>query len=113
MAENLVLETNDRGDITVVSVKGEVDLYTAPSLKERVADLVSSGRNRLAVDLGGVEFMDSTGLGTLVGGLKRMKERGGALSLVCANRPVLRILTITGLDAVFSIHDSVEQATAG
>ena len=112
MAENLVLETNDRGDLTVVSVTGEVDLYTAPSLKERVADLVSSGRNRLAVDLGGVEFMDSTGLGVLIGGLKRCKEAGGTLALVAPREPVIKVLAITGLDKVFPIHETVDQAAS-
>ncbi|MGH2692600.1 MAG: STAS domain-containing protein [Actinomycetota bacterium] len=112
MAENLVLETDDRGDMTVVSVKGEVDLYTAPSLKDRVADLVSAGRNRLAVDLGGVEFMDSTGLGVLIGGLKRCKEAGGSLALIAPREPVIKVLAITGLDKVFSIHESVDQAAS-
>lgn len=112
MAENLVLETHDRGDTTVVSVKGEVDLYTAPSLKERVADLVSAGRNRLAVDLAGVEFMDSTGLGVLIGGLKRCKEAGGSLALVAPREPVIKVLAITGLDKVFSIHERVDQAAS-
>lgn len=113
MAENLILETSDRGDLTVVSVKGEVDLYTAPSLKESVADLVSSGRSRIAVDLGEVDFMDSTGLGVLIGALKRCREAEGALALVAPRDPVLKVLGITGLDRVFPIHDSVERATSG
>jgi anti-sigma B factor antagonist len=112
MAENLALETNERGDVTVVSIKGEVDLYTAPSLKERIADLVSAGRSRLAVDLAGVEFMDSTGLGVLIGGLKRCKEAGGSLALVAPREPVIKVLSITGLDKVFPIHETLEQATA-
>ena len=112
MAENLVLEASDHGDLTIVAVKGEVDLYTAPALKERVADLVSSGRHRIAVDLAGVEFMDSTGLGVLIGGLKRCKEAGGSLALIGPREPVLKVLAITGLDKVFAIHESVEQASA-
>lgn len=112
MAENLILETHERGDITVVAVKGEVDLYSAPSLKERVADLVSSGRVRLAIDLAGVEFMDSTGLGVLIGGLKRCKEAGGWLALVAPREPVVKVLSITGLDKVFPIHEDIEQAAA-
>jgi anti-sigma B factor antagonist len=112
MAENLVLETQERGDVTVVSVKGEVDLYTAPSLKERVADLVSSGQSRLAVDLSGVEFMDSTGLGVLIGALKRSKEVGGSLALIAPREQVIKVLSITGLDKVFTIHDNVDQVTS-
>ena len=112
MAENLILDTSDRGDLTVVSVKGEVDLYTAPSLKESVADLVTSGRSKIAVDLGEVEFMDSTGLGVLIGALKRCKEAGGSLTLIAPREPVLKVLAITGLDKVFSVHTDVEQATS-
>ena len=112
MVENLVLETHDHGDVTVVSVKGEVDLYTAPSLKERIADLVGAGRVRIAVDLTGVEFMDSTGLGVLIGGLKRSKEAGGSLALVGPREPVVKVLSITGLDKVFPIHETVEQAAS-
>lgn len=112
MAENLVLETGDRGDLTVVTVKGEVDLYTAPSLKERIADLVSSGRTRIAVNLAGVEFMDSSGLGVLIGGLKRCKEAGGSLALVAPREPVMKVLAITGLDKVLPSHETVEQAAS-
>jgi anti-sigma B factor antagonist len=111
MAENLVIDTSDRGDLTILSVNGEVDLYSAPALKERVADLVSSGRIRIAVDLAGVEFMDSTGLGVLIGGLKRCKEAGGTLALVGPREPVVKVLAITGLDKVFPIHENVEQAS--
>lgn len=110
MAENLVLETHRHDDLTVIAVKGEVDLYTAPSLKDRIADLVSGGKSRLAVELSGVEFMDSTGLGVLIGGLKRCKEAGGSLALIAPREPVVKVLAITGLDKVFRIHESVEQA---
>lgn len=112
MAENLILDTQERGDVTVVSIKGEVDLYTAPTLKEQIADLVASGKTSLAVDLAGVEFMDSTGLGVLIGGLKRCKEAGGSLDLVAPREPVVKVLSITGLDKVFSIHETVEQAAS-
>jgi anti-sigma B factor antagonist len=112
MTENLFLETRRTGDWTVVEAKGEVDLYTAPRLKERVAELASSGHPRLAVNLAGVEFMDSTGIGVLISGLKRCREAGGDLALVAPREPVRKVLSITGLDRVFPIHDSVEQATS-
>ena len=110
MADNLVLESEDRGDWTVLSIKGEVDLYTAPRLKERLADLTGSGRNRLAIDLEQVEFMDSTGLGVLIGALKRCKEAGGTLALVAPREPVVKVLAITGLDKVFTIGASLDDA---
>jgi anti-sigma B factor antagonist len=112
MAEDLLLHTTETGDWTVIEVKGEVDLYSAPRLKELIGDLVAGGRNRIAVELEGVEFMDSTGLGVLIGGLKRCREAGGTLSLVAPTEPVRKVLSITGLDKVFPIHDTTSEATA-
>ena len=85
-------------------------MFTAPKLREKLVQTVEEGCYRIVVDLQGVSFMDSTGLGTLVGGLKRVKEHEGTLALVCTSRPVLRVLSITGLNNVFPVYDSVEQA---
>ncbi|HVL32207.1 MAG TPA: STAS domain-containing protein [Actinomycetota bacterium] len=98
------------GPWAVVEVQGEVDMFTAPKLREKLVQTVEEGCYRIVVDLQGVSFMDSTGLGTLVGGLKRVKEHEGTLALVCTSRPVLRVLSITGLNNVFPVYDSVEQA---
>jgi anti-sigma B factor antagonist len=111
MTENLILETREAGDWTVVEAKGEVDLYTAPRLKEQLVQLVGGGRSRIAVDLEQVEFLDSTGLGVLIGGLKRAREAGGELALAGPREPVRKVLSITGLDRVFPIHESVDHAT--
>jgi anti-sigma B factor antagonist len=110
---DLLFESRTEGDWTVLEVKGEVDIYTAPKLRERMIELIEAGSTRIVVDLEGVEFMDSTGLGSLVSGLKRVREADGQMSLVCTRDPVLKILTITGLDKVFPIRASVEEATAG
>ncbi|MGZ6266911.1 MAG: STAS domain-containing protein, partial [Candidatus Limnocylindrales bacterium] len=87
--------------------------YTAPKLREQLIDLVSSGHYNLVVDMEGVEFLDSTGLGVLVGGLKRVRAHGGALRLVCTQERILKVFRITGLTKVFPIHSSVEAAIAG
>jgi anti-sigma B factor antagonist len=113
MTENLLLETRQAGDWTVVEAKGEVDLYTAPRLKEELAGLAGGGRARVTVDLGGVEFLDSTGLGVLISGLKRCRQAGGDLRLAAPREPVRKVLSITGLDRVFPIHDTVDDATSG
>ncbi|MHB8510654.1 MAG: STAS domain-containing protein [Actinomycetota bacterium] len=110
---DLEVRSDTRGDWCVLTVSGEIDVFTAPKLHEKIVQSIDSGHEKLVIDLDGVGFMDSTGLGTLVGGLKRIKERDGTLSLVCTNRPVLRILTITGLDSVFAIFDKVDDAVAG
>ena len=96
----------------VVDVKGEIDVYTAPKLREKLIELVSEGTYQVVVNLEDVDFLDSTGLGVLVGALKRVKAHDGSLSLVCTQDKILKIFKITGLTKVFPIHDSVEQATA-
>lgn len=109
---DLSLSTRTEGDRTVVVVGGEIDVYTAPKLREQLIDLVSSGQYHLVVDMEGVEFLDSTGLGVLVGGLKRVRSHDGELVLVCTKSRILKVFEITGLTKVFSIHDSVDAAVA-
>jgi anti-sigma B factor antagonist len=97
---------------TVVEVSGEIDVYTAPKLREALQGLVDGGSYRLIIDMDGVEFLDSTGLGVLVGGMKRVRAHDGSIDIVCNQGRILRIFKITGLSNVFSIHDSVEAALA-
>jgi anti-sigma B factor antagonist len=97
---------------TVVEVSGEIDVYTAPRLRETLISLVEAGNYHLIVDMEGVEFLDSTGLGVLVGGLKRVRAHDGVIDLVCTQGRILRIFRITGLSKVFAIFDSVGDALA-
>ena len=87
-------------------------MYTAPRFRERLIELVSDGKHRIVVDLEGVDFLDSTGLGVLVGGLKRVRAHEGSLRLVCTQERILKIFRITGLTKVFPIHASVDEALA-
>jgi anti-sigma B factor antagonist len=107
---DLTLGTRDEGDRTVVEVGGEIDVYTAPKLREQLVDLVNAGRYHLVVDMEKVEFLDSTGLGVLVGGLKRVRAHDGSLRLVCTQERILKIFRITGLTKVFPIHETVAEA---
>jgi anti-sigma B factor antagonist len=107
---DLSLETRQENDRTVIEVGGEIDVYTAPKLRERIIELVDEGQYHLVVDLEKVEFLDSTGLGVLVGGLKRVRGHDGSLQLVCTQERLLKIFRITGLAKVFPIYDSVESA---
>jgi anti-sigma B factor antagonist len=109
---DLSLSTRTVSDHTVLQVGGEVDVYTAPRLRERLVELVDGGARKVVVDLGRVEFLDSTGLGVLVGAHKRLRAAGGSLALVCAREPLLKIFRITALDQVFPLYDSVDTATA-
>lgn len=107
----LSLATRSVSEHTVLEIGGEIDVYTAPRLRERLTQVVAAGHRRIIVDLGRVEFLDSTGLGVLVGVHRRLKGHG-TLSLVCPHERLLKIFRITGLDTVFDIHSSVEGATA-
>jgi anti-sigma B factor antagonist len=110
----LGLQVDDsRPPYTVLSVKGEVDVYSAPRLREKLVELVSEGHRQIVADLEGVDFLDSTGLGVLVGGLKRLRSHDGDLTLVCTQPRILKVFEITGLTSVFKIGPSVEAATAG
>lgn len=95
-----------------VALRGEVDIYTAPRLKERLLELLDGGATGVVVDLSAVTFIDSTALGVLIGGVRRLHDVGGSMALVVTTRPVERVLTITGLDRVFAIHDTREAALA-
>jgi anti-sigma B factor antagonist len=98
------------GDCAVVRVTGELEVYTAPALRERIRELAASGAVHLIADLGQVDFLDSTGLGALVGGLKRLHEEGGSLALVITTPRILSIFQITGLTKAFTIWPSVMDA---
>jgi anti-sigma B factor antagonist len=98
--------------IEVIDVQGEIDMYTAPRLRELLIDLVSKGHYQLVVNLEKVGFLDSTGLGVLVGGLRRVRAHDGSLDLVCTQQRILKILKITGLTEVFGIYETVDQAIA-
>jgi anti-sigma B factor antagonist len=99
-------------DLGVVVLTGEVDIFTAPQFKESLVGLLDSGVRRLVVDLGAVTFIDSTALGVLIGGVRRVHGAGGSMTIVVTTRPVERVLSVTGLDRVFSMHGSREEAIA-
>jgi len=102
-----------RGDgVGVVRLSGEVDMYTAPQLKQCLLGLVDDGAAKVVIDLSSVTFIDSTALGVLIGGVRRLHATGGAMALVVTTRPVERVLSITGLDRVFTIQATLEDAVA-
>jgi anti-sigma B factor antagonist len=110
---DLTLETQVVEGATIVAVGGEIDVYTAPRLRDKITELVGDGIYDLIIDMEGVEFLDSTGLGVLVGGLKKVRAHDGSLQLICTQERLLKIFRITGLAKVFTIHDSAAAAVAG
>jgi anti-sigma B factor antagonist len=107
---DLSLSTRAVGERSILDVAGEVDVYSAPTLRDRIADLLEASEPSLIVNLSDVTFLDSTGIGTLVAGLNRAVQLGGTLTLVCSHDRILKLFRITGLDAVFTIHPTVEDA---
>lgn len=94
----------------MLAASGEIDLYTAPNLQTRLTEAVRDTSPHVVIDLSNVEFCDSTGMNVLLAALKRARERGGSLSLAGPQSPVRRILEITGLDTVFEVYGTVEEA---
>jgi len=99
----------------VISVTGEVDLYTAPELKRELVTAIDEGARRVIVDLSEATFIDSTTLGVLLSGVKRLRPVGGELAVVCTDRNIRKIFEITLLDRVFAIYEDRSEAlgTAG
>ena len=96
--------------VPVVAAFGEIDVATAPPLREKLQAHITEGSSTVVVDLLGVTFLDSTALGVLVGALKRCREAGGELPLVITEPRLLKVFEITGLTGVFPIHTSVADA---
>jgi anti-sigma B factor antagonist len=94
----------------VISLAGEVDLYTAPEFKQQLLDVIAKGGKNVVVDFTDTTFIDSTTLGVLVGGVKRLRSNNGQLSLVCSDRNITKIFEITGLDRVFTIYPTRAEA---
>lgn len=107
---DLNIQTSKQGEFSIISVEGEVDVFTAPKLREQLIGLVDRGEYKIVVDLEQVEFLDSTGLGVLVAGLKRVKTQSGLLAIACTKEKILKIFRVTGLTKVFPIYDSVDEA---
>jgi anti-sigma B factor antagonist len=96
--------------IAIIDIEGEVDIHTSSQLRELLLSLIRKGYYQLVVDLDKIAFLDSTGLGVLVGSLKRVREHDGSISLACTQERILKIFRITGLMSVFGIYSSVDEA---
>jgi anti-sigma B factor antagonist len=107
---DLELETTERDGVSVLTLRGEIDVYTAPRMRQAIVDLVDAGSLNIVVDMEKVDFLDSTGLGVLVEGLKRVRTRGGNLAIVVTQDKIVKIFDITGLNKAFPIHGTLEDA---
>jgi anti-sigma B factor antagonist len=109
---NFTITTEQEGPIAVISLTGEVDLYTAPEFKAELVKVIEGRAEHVVVDLSDTSFIDSTTLGVLISGVKRLGPRNGRLVLVITDRNIRKIFDITGLDRVFPIFEERERALA-
>ena len=114
MAIEFEIEDRRVGDDThIVAVAGEIDLFTAPEFKQRMSTPIDDGIGRLIVDLSATTFIDSSSLGVLIGAHRRLKQRDGKLVVVCDNDTIVKTFKITGLDGVFTLVRSLDDALDG
>jgi anti-sigma B factor antagonist len=110
--EFAIIEQGSEAGHYVIAARGEIDLFTAPELKQVITDVIESGERRVAIDLSEVSFLDSTALGVLIGAVKRLRSRGGALAVINTDSSIAKTFEITGLDQIFTIVASRAEALA-
>jgi len=110
--EFAITEQGSEAGHFVIAARGEIDLFTAPELKQVVTDAIASGERRVVIDLTDVSFPDSTALGVLIGAVKRLRSRGGALAIVNTEPSITKTFEITGLDQIFTILPDRDEALA-
>ena len=108
---SLSIDISEGNGCVVLSIHGDVDIDTAPQLREQLLVVARQSPRRVIVDLEAVGFLDSSGIGLLVGAMERLRSAGSDLALVCTNRNIVRTLEMTGLANVFRIFESVEAAS--
>lgn len=109
-AQPLRIETYEIAGHPCLKPIGEVDIASVGTLQEAMASLLEAGHSRLVMDLQGLTYLDSTGLGSIAAARRRAREAGGDMLLICANSRILRLLSITGMDLVFRIVRNAEEA---
>jgi anti-sigma B factor antagonist len=106
----LHIQVDDTGDYTICRPVGELDAYTVSKFREALGRLVALPK--VLIDMSSVPFLDSAGLGALIGGIRRTREAGGDVAVYC-NRPTLnRLLHTTGFDRIVTVAESLEDALA-
>jgi anti-sigma B factor antagonist len=111
--QKVEIEIEDRGDYKILRPTGDLDVYTVGSLRDALGKMIEEGTPKVVVELDGVPFMDSSGLGALMGGVRRMRESGGDLAIACTREQHLKLFTITGFGEGVSIAPTSEEAAKG
>ncbi len=108
--DDLSIHVHVAGDMQIFELTGSLDIATSPTVRAALTSASERGDHRLIVDLTRIEFLDSTGLGALIGAQRRAKEFGGDVRLIAKEGQILRLLRITGLLRVFSVYPTLEDA---
>jgi anti-sigma B factor antagonist len=108
---DIKVETKQIKNSHIISVQGEIDVYTSPRVKETINELIEKENYNLIINLEEVRYIDSTGLGVLIGALKKVREHNGSINLICTNPQIKKIFNITGLVKIFGIFKNEEEAT--
>jgi anti-sigma B factor antagonist len=103
-------EMRQEGQVTVISLNGDLDVTSAPELRDLLQQLIDEGKTQFLLDLGEVGFIDSSGLGIFVNAYKKVRSAGGAVKLANPQESVRKVFSLTQTDKVFSIYDSLEDA---
>ena len=98
------------GNIPVLRLSGELDLNSVPDVRRSIRALIDEGLVNFIINLSELDFIDSSGLGVLVGGLARVREKQGEIKIACSNKRILRVFEMTRLTQLFEIHTSEEEA---
>ncbi|HEX2195659.1 MAG TPA: STAS domain-containing protein [Actinomycetota bacterium] len=111
--QKIEIDVRSQGEYRVLRPEGDLDVYTVGSLRDAIGAMIDDSTPHVVVDLDGVPFMDSSGLGALMGGVRRLREAGGDLAIACTREQHLKLFTITGFGEGVSIAPTVEEAAAG
>lgn len=111
--QKIDIEVVSQGGFKVIKPSGDLDVYTVGSLRDAIGEMIEQDSNKVVVDLDSVPFMDSSGLGALMGGVRRLRESGGDLAIACTREQHLKLFTITGFGEGVSIAPTVDEAAAG
>lgn len=108
----VTVTTSQHDGVFILGFGGDIDVASAVTVRDALDRVIAAGHHRIVLDLGEVRFLDSTGLGVMVGRLKAVRDLGGDMHLVCSSARISRVLSITSLDEVFPIHESIDDAVA-
>jgi anti-sigma B factor antagonist len=111
--QKIDIDIKSQNDYKVIKPTGDLDVYTVGSLRDAIGNLIEEGSTKVVVDLDAVPFMDSSGLGALMGGVRRLREAGGDLAIACTREQHLKLFTITGFGEGVSIAPTVDEAAGG